>query len=281
MVQIRADASQFSRALVEFCTATGKEIAAELPNQARLLIQGSRSVPGLFDITPPAGGSVTGPAAKKRGEAAITGDLFGGRRVSVGGFTATTRGLFIVSETVGEERDEIVSLFTNKDGVTYGVEKKLYRPAASTEEMIAHVAKYRSKATGRISRAGLRTRNVGRHVFIDRMVIRPSAAARLLRTLHGRVGSLAAGWLPAAQRLGARRIPTWVRRHAARAQGYGGITIQTGPRGGSIEFWMNPKFSGDGIRGMERRLQRVLTYRAGAMLRQVDAILKKKAARIR
>ena len=80
-------------------------------------------------------------------------------------------------------RDEIVSLFTAKDGRVYGVEKNLYRPNATVAEMKAHRDRFRSKTTGRMSTGGLRTRDIGRHVFIDRMVVNKAAMAALLKFL--------------------------------------------------------------------------------------------------
>ena len=79
--------------------------------------------------------------------------------------------------------------------------------------MLAHIARYRSKTTGRVTRAGLRDKVIGRHVFIDKMVITSTAKKALLKFLHAHVGMLAANWLPAAEKTGAP-APGWVKRHA-------------------------------------------------------------------
>lgn len=297
---IPPDARAFSSALQEFAAAADKEVGAETQNQAKLLIQGSRETPGLLDITPPSGGGVRGTAARKKGEAAIAGDLFGGREVDMGGFRVETDGLFIVSNVdpheaaggylaefqsqktkpkfrkkeVGE--DDIVSLFTTKKGKVYGVERQLFRPNATVGEMLDHVAQYRSKATGRISRAGLRDKTIGRHVFIDKMVISPASKKRLLTVLFGRVGSLAGGLLPAALKLKVKNIPAWIRRHAGRAASYGSISITTRKGGASVEIAMDPKYGeGPGARGLHRKFQSALNLREAAMRRQIPHLLAK------
>ena len=300
-IRATADTRGFTAAVTAFAAAAGTNVFGEVLNQAKLLLGGSRETPGLFDLTAPSGGGVTGPAAKKRGEAAIVGDLFGGREVDLGGFRVKTEGLFIVSnvdphEAAGgylaefqsqntkpkfrkkeEGEDDIVSLFTTKTGRVYGVERQLFRPNASLPEMLEHVARYRSKATGQISRAGLRDKVIGRHVFIDKMVISSASKKRLLLFLLGQVGSLAAGWLPAAFRLGVSRIPAWIKRHSSRAQSYANITISAGA---SVEFWLDPKYGeGPGTRGLDRTVQSALALREAAMLRQIPHLLEREARR--
>ena len=203
----QVDIRDFQRALSLFRTTSKKSLEDILRQQCRLLVA------DIAKRTPPNDWAGSGKG-KQAGENAITGDLFGGRSVNVGGFRAKTRGFFIVTDSKIEERDDIVSLFTNKKGEVYGVEKHLYRPNASVAEMIAHRDRYRSKKTGQMSKAGLRSRTVGRHVFIDRMIVRKSAANKFLKELHKRVGYMAAGWENAANQLRAS-LPAWITRHSA------------------------------------------------------------------
>jgi hypothetical protein len=208
-MQITVDSSQFQAALDRFIPTSKKSLVEIILQQGRLLCE------ELGRVTPP--NNFKGGDGKAAGENAITGDQFGGRMVYVGGFRAMSRGFFIVSEGRWKERDEIVSQFTDKKGRVYGVEKHLYRPNASVQEMLAHRDRYRSKATGRMSKAGLRTRDVGRHVFIDRMVVKKAAATRFLKALHNRVGFMAGGWATAAKQLGrvSRDFPAWMKRHGS------------------------------------------------------------------
>jgi len=60
-------------------------------------------------------------------------------------------------------------LFVKKDGTVWATEKRFYQPDADLETMNAHHARYWQN--GRMSSAGTRDRTIGRHVFIDRMVI--------------------------------------------------------------------------------------------------------------
>lgn len=209
MTEFKVDTSRFEAAVQAFAANSKRGMASIVLQQARLLCE------DLAMRTPP--NSWNGKDGKAAGENAITGDLFGGRKVDLGGFKVTTLGFFIVTDARLRERDVIVSQFTDKNGRVYGVEKHLYRRNASVQEMIAHRDRYRSKATGKMSKGGLRTRDVGRHVFIDRMVVSKAAAARFLKTLHKRVGFMAGGWVTAAKQLGrvSRDFPAWIRRHAS------------------------------------------------------------------
>lgn len=218
----KVDTSELELAIQRFAANSKRGLPDIILQQSRLLCE------DLARRTPP--NTWNGKDGKEAGEKAITGDLFGGREVNMGGFMVKTQGFFIVGnyDTAAKDQDGrrreggvlegfITSLFTNKEGVVYGVEKHLYRPNASVQEMLAHRDRYRSKSTGKMSKAGLRTRDVGRHVFIDRMVVRKSAATRFLKVLHKRVGFMAGGWASVARRLGriSRDFPAWIRRHSS------------------------------------------------------------------
>lgn len=254
MISLAVETENFRQAFLKFQTTSKKSIAENLKKQGKLLVQ------EIAARTPP-NDIKGGKGGKQVGENAIKGDQFGGRDVNVGGFRTKTRGFFIVSDGKIVQRDEIVSLFTNKHGKQYGVEKKLYRPNASVGDMIAHRDKYRSKTTGRMSRAGLRTRNVGRHVFIDRMVVSKAAANRFLKELYRRVGYMAAGWANAARSLGGS-LPGWMTRHQAR--GSGRVEV----RGDDFELVLSNN-------NVYPELKRITETRAAAALRQRFWQLKK------
>jgi len=265
MMSFKLDTSKFDAALRQFMRTSRKSGHQVLMDQARLFVRDAVSV------TPPNTGKTAG--GKQRGEAAITGDLFGGRSVNMGGFRVKTRGFFEITAK-GIVRDEIVSLFTTKSGKTYGVEKRLHRPNASPAEMLAHRAQYRSKETGKMSTAGLRTRDVGRHVFIDRMVVAPAAAKAMLRELYKRVGFLAGGWNAAAQKLKAK-VPGWISKHGTR---FGGVTITLSSSGMSIKMENSVSFVGS-VRGFSRRVQWALNNRAKAMEKRLADYAIKQAAK--
>lgn len=291
LITADVDLSQLDGDIRRLAAATGKGIHETGKAQVRLLMR------DVINLTPPAGGGVTGIAAKKRGEAAITGDLFGGRQVDTGGFKVSTEGLFIVSKVNPHDaaggylaefksqnnkptfrkkepgEDEIASIFTNKKGQVYGVEKQLFRPNASVSEMLAHIARYRSKSTGRVSRAGLRDKVIGRHVFIDKMVISPSAKKTLLRHLHGHVGKLAANWLPASGKVNAP-APGWVKRHGS-PRGAGKLSAPTSP---DFIFEATNDLAFPPAAGtMRRRIQAAVRLRGNAIRRAIPNIVARRA----
>lgn len=260
------DTSRFNDSLKRFAMSSKKSAVTILKEEARLFVKNAVAA------TPPNSGK--GAGGKKRGEAAIAGDMLGGRDVNVGGFFAKSRGFFEVMQKPGVERDEIVSFLTTKDGRVYGVEKKLYRPNAPASEMIAHRDRYRSKSTGQMSKAGLRTRNVGRHVFIDRMVVTPAAARRMLKELYRRVGYLAAGWNAAAQRLGLN-LPAWIRN---KGTGNGSVSMVLSGPVLSVTIVNKVKFAGR-VRGLRWRIQKALNERARKMENELRHFAIKKSAR--
>jgi hypothetical protein len=286
MTKLEIETENFRKAFFKFQSTSRKSIADNLKQQGKLLLI------DLVHRTPPFdfAGKLSGKAAQKRGENAIAGDQFGGRTVNVGGFRAKTRGFFIVSDAIldapisnakkkrsgnwwDSDMDKIVSMFTDKKGRVYGVEKQLYRPNATVAEMVAHRNRYRSKATGQMSKAGLRTRNVGRRVFIDRMVVKKSAADKFLKFLYKQVGYMAAGWAKAATQLGgAGKIPAWIKRHDA--PGHGAVEI----RGDDVQLVISNKNVYPALQGIvERRAVSALKNRVWAMTNRTEHYLKKDA----
>lgn len=265
-MSIRINTAKFDAAFKRFSALSKKSCIELVTQQAKLFVRDAVSV------TPPNTGKIS--EGKKRGEAAILGDMMGGRTTNLGGFRVLTRGFFIINDNNGVEYDEIVSLFTNKAGEIYGVEKNLYRPNASVDELMEHRKKYRSTKTGRMSGAGLRTRDVGRRKFVDRMVVGSRAVNGMLKKLYRRVGFLAGGWNATAQRLGVN-LPAWIRRHGT---GHGSVRINTSAFRFSIKMENNVPYA-DGVRGLKRRVQWALDKRAEAMMRRVDHYVLKQNAR--
>lgn len=277
MIALEVEEENFRKEFIRFQATSKKSIAENLRKQGKLLVVdiAQRTPPFNFagvkaGASDDRAGALSGSEAKKQGENAIKGDLFGGRDVNVGGFRAKSRGFFIVSDGKMIERDDIVSIFTNKQGKQYGVEKNLYRPNASVQDMITHRDKYRSKATGRMSRAGLRTRDNGRRVFIDRMVVSKAAANRFLKALYGRVGWMAAGWAKAAADLGSNSLPQWIKRHSG-APGVGSLRVS------DTDFELiisNKNIYSSLQKAVDRRASAALRDRFWALKKQVDNSLK-------
>lgn len=114
-------------------------------------------------------------------------------------------------------------------GVVYGVEMHLFRPYADEAVMRAHHMRYRSRTTGRVSRAGVGQidgKQIGRWKFVDRMHVRRAALEQYVAKERSHVGTAKAGWLPAIDKFTQNAITArpprnigWVRRNAVRARG--------------------------------------------------------------
>lgn len=94
----------------------------------------------------------------------------------------------------------------------------------------------------------------------------------IVRTLKALVGFLAAGWNAAAQKLGVKGIPAWVKRHGSQ---FGEHRIIETPTRVSIELSNVVGFVGD-VKAYERRVQMAVNYQGKKMQRQCDALLKKR-----
>lgn len=99
-----------------------------------------------------------------------------------------------------------------------------------------------------------------------------AAALRILQSvLLKRVGWLAAGWLPAAEKLGAKGVPAWIARHTS-APGACVVTVRaTGIR---LELVNAVSYVGS-VADYERRVEKAIEYEAGALERQADFLQKK------
>jgi hypothetical protein len=86
-----------------------------------------------------------------------------------------------------------VRIFRRKDGSTWAAESKLW--SESEGAMFAHHNKYRSKTTGRVSRAGdLGDHYIGRWRFIDKMHVPAELFREYLRGVLARVGKTRSGF---------------------------------------------------------------------------------------
>ena len=142
-----------------------------------------------------------------RSEVAIDRDL---RRI----FTALPDSLInhAVNDLPVSLTSDSQKLWVTKAGRVYGVEKRLFRPDATIEQMYDHHRRYFKN--GRMTQAGTYERQIGRWIFIDKMVVRYSAYNRYLRYVREKMGILAGGWADAAAQLKVR-MPKIALRHAS------------------------------------------------------------------
>lgn len=187
-------------------------------------------VKDMMKYTAPWANGTPGTGLKQRGagHAAVVFDLLGGRRAA----GAKTIGAFgVIDEAkIGRTFDDKLSghpIVVLKSGAVFGVDRALFRPDASQDEMHKHHVSLRGK-NGRVSQAGSRDRKVGRWKFINKMFVRKPVLESYIESVKARVGSLKAGWLPALYHYAALsngsvgRIPQWISGQAIRAGSFGG-----------------------------------------------------------
>ena len=103
------------------------------------------------------------------------------------------------------------------------------------------------------------------------LVLDERALKRFVSQLVGDVGKTKSGWLAAADALGVKGVPNWIRRHAGQVQGSVRIEKQPGSFSitiGNLVGWSSD-FSHLSI------VQSALTHRARAMQLQAEAILQR------
>jgi hypothetical protein len=114
--------------------------------------------------------------------------------------------------------------FRTKSGAVYAVEKTLIDLRGT--RMAEHHKKYRSPKTGRVSKAGTYTRNIGRWKFIDKMAVTKASFNKYARQLKNDVGTLKAGWVKGAVFFASKcngkvDPPSWIARNEDRYPGRG------------------------------------------------------------
>jgi len=214
----------------------------------------------IIAITPPGSEGALlksgkkGEAAIERGRRAIRGDLLGGRKVTKGSkagiFMALDDSLINSALETGLYQTENVRLFVKKGGIVYGTDRSLFRPNAGIVEMDAHHHKYWKN--GYITSAGHRPlyAQIGRWVFVDKMVVRKSAMNKYLDYLYDRICIMAGGWGKGAMHVGCR-LPKAVKKHAS-----GGVIVTVTPSSFTIQITNTVRYFL--LKDMTRRIQFVL-----------------------
>lgn len=173
-----------------------------------------------------------------------------------------------IIESVGGEA--AVRIFAKKDGTVYGVDRKLYRPDATIEEMAKFHQSKRDRR-GRVGEAGQRTRDIGRWKFLDVMVVPAGVLNEYIRSVKSRVGRAKGGWADGTMKLGGK-VAQWIAVHA-RTAGYFRDALD-GPEGALIwdnrSEWTN--------RGDEDRIvENSIKSRTQAIAKRIKYELKKSA----
>jgi hypothetical protein len=208
--------------------------------------------------------------ARKQGENAIKGDLFGGRNIgkesSIGLFQDIKNSTLnpprnnrteTVSVNLGWERSKKIRIY-----------QKFWRQSASISEMMAFHKRYRNNRgrTGQVSRSV-----IGRWKVQDQMWVSHQSANAYLKFTQSKVGWAKAGFAASAIACGIR-VPAWIADWASRAG-----RVQS-------NFAANPYViattSGNKIPDMQRYVDAAFNIRESVTLAKVSAILVNRAVNL-
>ena len=250
---IKQEGAYVARTIMLITPPTGDKLAKGSQSQIPIVTGGT--------ITKTkAGGFSTN--ARKQGENAILGDLFGGRKMA----KETSIGLFqkIGNSTEVPPRDGQHETM----GVNLGWEnsknirifRKFWQPGASIAQMRAfHYANRNERGRPKQVSRSL----IGRWQVQDQMWISNQAADAYLKHVQKKVGLGKAGFAAAAMACGVR-VPSWIRRHMAKAG-----TAQ-------VQFGQNPfvsaRTTGNQIPDLQRVVDSALKIRYKVTLSKIRAL---------
>lgn len=208
--------------------------------------------------------------ARKQGENAILGDLFGGRKIA----KETSIGLFqkIGNSTEVPPRDgqhETMGVNLGWEGSkNIRIFRKFWQPGASIGQMRAfhHANRNARGRPKQVSRS-----LIGRWQVQDQMWVSNQAADAYLKYVQKKVGLGKAGFAAAAMACGVR-VPAWIRRHMAKAG-----TAQ-------VQFGQNPfvsaRTTGNQIPDLQRVVDSALKIRYKVTLSKVRALIANRAVNL-
>lgn len=228
------DDLEFAEQLERFALYSGRSFEDELENQGKLLVR------DILRLTPPSRFGASVSEAKKAGERSIRKNL---------------RSVFAGVNLKGQR--QITHLFGRTDvaGLPYSVPTREKHP-----DVRALYEQRKMGSSYRVSR-GRRSR-----YYVDERKL-----AALEKVLMKRVGWAAAGFGPAAQRLGAA-VPAYIRRHVGAAPG----SIAVNTRGEIMSIVITNRVDYvHRLAGLQRRLDWALKRRKSAMENQLPYLIRR------
>lgn len=178
-VQLTIKTQSFLSAMREIKRRTGFELGAIMRDVMALWAK------DLINKTPPFGLTA---AARKQGETRVYKDI--------------THVIYAIEDNKAQEYEDwfaasggtvIGHAFKTKAGAVFGTDS--FNWSEDQDEIAKRHARYRSKTTGRITRAGAFTRNIGRWKFLNRLVTTASARTQYINKIIQHVGKTKSGWL--------------------------------------------------------------------------------------
>ena len=233
---IKQEGAYVARTIMLITPPTGDKLAKGSQTQIPIVTGGT--------ITKTKAGGLS-TNAKEQGENAITGDLFGGRQLakekSIGLFQRIGNSTEVPPR--GGVPHETMGVNLGWEGSkTIRTFRKFWQPGASIAQMRAFHYANRNKR-GRPKQVSRSL--IGRWQVQDQMWISNQAADAYLKHVQKKVGLGKAGFAAAAMACGVR-VPSWIRRHMAKAG-----TAQ-------VQFGQNPFVSARTTRNQIPDLQRVV-----------------------
>lgn len=228
------DDQEFGEQLERFALYSGRSFEDELENQGKLLVR------DILRLTPPSRFGASVSEAKRAGERSIRKNL---------------RSVFAGVNLKGQR--QITHLFGRTDvpGLPF------HTPTTEKHPEVKALYEQRKVGSGyRVSR-GQRAR-----WYVDERKL-----AALEKELMKRVGWAAAGFGPAAQRLGAA-VPAYVRRHVGKAPG----TVAVNTTGAILSIVITNRVDYVArLSGLQRRLNWAVARRKTAMEKQLPYLIRR------
>ena len=208
VVFFKVEDREFRNSLRRYALAKKMEFAEAIKRQARLVAV------NLAFQTQPFGDE----GGKKAGEGAIMADLIPARGSNRGIFKPLNK--YWMSEAVRMQQyapDNFVRRFTTKNGrVWLSEEDQILTTKGAIKSFHQGM---RTTSRKRPTRAGMETRDIGRHKAGNRGVAESSQLMSYVASVQKKVGIAKSGWASCAKQIGGTRgIPQWVTRHSNRRQ---------------------------------------------------------------
>ena len=285
MISIFSDTKKLEFALARLAEAAKVDLGLVVKQEAAYVAK------AIMQITPPTGdktkkgatvATVTGGEitktkasglstnARKQGENAILGDLFGGNKMAkefqIGLFQRIGNSTEVPPR--GGRHETMGVSLGNEGGKKIRIYRKFWQESASIGTMRAfHFA----NRTERGRRRQVTRSLVGRWAVQDQMWVSEQAANAYLKHTQKKVGLAKAGFAAAAMACGVR-VPSWIRRHMAKAGN------------AQVHFGANPfvvaRTTGNQIPDLQRVVDSALKIRYKITISKYRAVLANRAVNL-
>jgi hypothetical protein len=258
---IKQEGAYVARTIMLITPPTGDKLAKGSQSQIPIVTGGT--------ITKTKAGGLSANA-KKQGENAILGDLFGGNKMAkefqIGLFQRIGNSTEVPPR--GGRHETMGVSLGNESGKKIRIYRKFWQGAASIGTMRDF---HYANRTARGRRRQVTRSMIGRWAVQDQMWVSDQAANAYLKYTQKKVGLAKAGFAAAAMSCGVR-VPSWIRRHMAKAGN------------AQVHFGANPfvvaRTTGNQIPDLQRVVDSALKIRYKVTLSKYRAILANRAVNL-